>query len=255
MRLAGAIQKRKQVAALAESQFRDALSRVGSGLEKNADWFLRFCQINVESLTFDAKVTLWHDLLALVVLASRPDASKAGEKLSAMEASSWHYLESWPVHRSAASGTDEATDDFGQWWQSVLHLRTNIQERIESALNNYYPPLQLSNITVQLTPHGLIPVFPLDMFVKTTDSIRGADGAILIRLSLAIQKFGRYLHRCPACNSIFLAARKDQSFCNATCRSRIGMQRWRNGRASRSKRKTVVSRPKPAHRSTHKSKG
>lgn len=257
MRQAQPISRAKALADLAESQFREALGRVGAGLNKNAEWFLRFCTMPLNTLTREQRVELWHELLALILLATRLDLSKAGERLSTMEASSWNYLESWPMARNPLTGVSEPSEDYDRWWQWVQDLQFQIQERIEAALDHDYPPLRLSDISLQLTPDGLVPLFPLDMFVKTDTEgkdIRGADGAILIRLSLMLHKCGRHLHQCPACMSVFLAARKGQTFCSPTCRARIGMQRWRTANAS-SKRGSRESKREPSKQPHKKSKG
>lgn len=251
------INRAKALADLAETQFREALGRVGAGLNKNADWFLKFAEMALDTLTREQRIVLWHDLLALIILATRLDPSKAGERLSTVESGSWNYLESWPMARNPVTGVSEPNEDYDRWWQWVQDLHFQIQERIEAALDREYPPLRLSDIALQLTPDGLVPLFPLDMFVKKDTEgkdIRGADGAILIRLSLMLHKCGRHLHECPACQSPFIAVRRGQRFCSQNCRARIGMQRWRSTNAA-SKRGAKGSERKSIQRPHKKSKG
>jgi hypothetical protein len=217
-----------------ESQFRAALMRVGAGLEKNANWFIWFRDMHLPSLNSEDQLSLWHDLLTLAILASRPDSANSGSPLTQTERRSWRYLEHWPTQHHIETGKQHEG-----WWQWLEGLQMQVREAIDGALQNHYSPIRITDVSLQIGPHGLVPVFPLDMFVKTGDEqspIRGADGALLIRLARVLQRCGRNLHNCQACKTIFLAARKDQQFCSSNCRSRAGMQRWRVKQGAGNKR-------------------
>lgn len=249
-------QKRPGMVASAEAQFREALNRVGTGLEKNANWFLNFFRLDLVSLSPESQVLLWHDLLTLAMLASRPDASKAGTPLTKAEQSVWRYLEALPLERNTNTGSIARSDDYEGWWQWIVDLQMQVQEAIEGALHGDYIPLRLSDVNLQVSPHGLVPVFPLDMFTKNRErgsGIRGADGAVLIRLAWVLQRCGSNIRCCPACNTIFLATRKDQRFCTSNCRSRVGMQRWRTERGSPTKGRPTSQKSNRKHKSTHTS--
>ena len=254
----GSTQQVSEKQALAESQFREALSRVGTGLEKNAKWFLTFCGCHILCRSLEKRVQLWHDLLSLMILAARPDASKAGAPLTNMERDYWQYLEAWPFEHSPKTGSIKLRTEYQGWWNWVDTLRFQVDQIIDDVLVKRYSGLQLTNVSLSLEvgPHGLVPVFPLDMFVQETKDgsrIRGADGAVLIRLACVLQRCGDNIHGCPACNTTFLATRKDQEFCTSTCRSRVGMQRWRAKQAARTKPKSTSPKSNRKHTSPHPS--
>lgn len=244
--------------ALAELQFREALSRVGPGLGKNAKWFLAFCRLDLEYLSRESRVQLWHDLLSLVILAARPDASQAGAPLTNSEGSCWQYLEAWPFERSPKTGSIALRTEYQGWWNWVDTLRFQVEEIIDDVLEHQYSGLQLTNVSLSLRvgPHGLVPVFPLDMFVQETNDgsrIRGADGAVLIRLACVLQRCGDNIHCCQACKTTFLATRKDQQFCTSNCRSRMGMRRRRAKQDARTKPKSTSTKSNRKHTSPHPS--
>lgn len=211
-----------------ESEFREALSRLGASTEKNAKWFIAFAGLDFENLTHEQLLKCWHDLLALMILASRPPDLPANKALTTSEASSWRYLKGGQLDWDKHNGCFIKNDDYRAWWQWMASLQLQIRERIESALEDVYPPLELSHVTIYAHHGALLPVFPLDLFFRNDpESVRGADGPVLIRLALVLQLCGNKLRCCPACKNIYLAVRTDQRFCTATCRSRVGMASWR----------------------------
>lgn len=252
----GSTQQVSEKQALAESQFREALSRVGFGLKKNAKWFLTFRRLDLEYLSRESRVQLWHDLLSLVILAARPDASQAGALLTNMERDCWQYLESWPFERSPKTGSIKLRTEYQGWWNWVDALQEQVDEAIDDALKLRYQPLRLSDVSLVIGPYGFVPVFPLDMFVqknKDGSRIRGADAAVLIRLACVLQRCGRNIHCCRACKITFLATRKDQKFCTSNCRSRMGMRRRRAKQAARTKPKSTSPKSNRKHTSPHPS--
>lgn len=231
----------KEAEQTAERQFREGLSRVGTTLGKNLLWFINFSQLPLHALTVEQKLQLWHDLVAIMVLASRSPDLPGGRPLSSGESSFWQYLEACLGRNAIETGNS----DYQSWWHWIGELHLQIEELIYNVVEHQGTSLQLSHVRLDIGSHGLVPMFPLDMFTETNRDaaslIRGGDAPILVRLALAIHAYQNKVHRCPACENIFVALRSDQAFCTSNCRSRFGMKRWRAKQSSVRARTTEVA--------------
>jgi hypothetical protein len=231
-----------------EREFREALLRVGLRSIKNAEWFLALVQEPLEPDGAHSLVReqLWHDLLALGILASRsPDPKCQGAPLSEKERSVWRGASGLgrtiggPRDRTLEAGSFE----YRAWWTGIRRIQEQVSAGLNAALNKRCIDIPLAHVILRLgDPRNSGIVFPLDDLIvgkSVHDVHAGAEGAVLLRLKQLLDKYALLLRQCECdtCEKVFfIARRQDQQYCSSRCRMRIVMRNRRaRERASKSR--------------------
>jgi hypothetical protein len=229
--------------ALANAEFRLALSRVGATLRKNGEWLVRFASLKkpllAEGKHTQERADLWHDLLCLSVLANRARTDEVGRDLNEVESEDW---------RSATNfyRRPQAPHLYQAWWESVRHVRAEVYRVLDDLLRNEHVSLELTDTVcdIDLQGHRVLRV-PLASLILGGRMARASlQTAVLLRLAQILEK--HRLHRCAGCAVLFFAHRSDQEYHDRSCQMKFLMQRRRDkGSAPHKKSGKKSPRRKP----------
>ena len=228
------------VGRLANVEFRAALQRVGVGLRKNGEWLLRFIDTPLESKgphTVDREL-LWHDLLALGLLACRGESAQCGQELNEQEQRLWRSATDFYGSIWSSQKPLEHSFEYGHWWKSIRHLQRTVGVAIGEVLKDGETQLRLPDVIYEIKAPGKGQLtFPLDRL--TIDAERGsatagATSAVLLRLKHVLDSFISYISVCK-CETFFIKRRADQQYCTRQCQMRHLMQTKRATQEVRSR--------------------
>lgn len=214
----------------ANVKFREAVLRVGASLKRNAEWFLSFGQRTREDLELmphAQRVQLWHDLLVLSVLATRPTGNGAAVPLSADEEQAWTFAANWPEYPWTGQYPSPTSTEYHSWWSGMLNIHRAIDAALTEEIANRRPILYLEHVAFR----GNDVVFPVAAWRSTKEGTEwvDAEGAVLVQLLRVLQRFAGRFRQCRAwrpdsrarCRGVFVAHhRSDQTFCSTRCRVR-----------------------------------
>ena len=94
----------------------------------------------------------------------------------------------------------------------------------------------------QLWKHGVAPVTfsDLTLIVTLPGAVHARHGSLLVatkpktkefeyRVAVLLANHAGRIRPCKECQRIFLAARRDQLFCDPRCQMRVASRKWRKG--------------------------
>jgi hypothetical protein len=219
-----------------EDDFLRAWKRVGGiRLNKNGEWFLSLCreEFPAKGGHTSEREALWHDLLALGILACRT-ANDSGPKLSEEEHKQWESAARltrpgnlWPLE-----GPVEKSFEYRAWWNSVRGIRQRICTGVQDLLEGRTVRLCLASMIYEVPPQGghrlFFPFDRLTVGKGLNDVVAGLEGAVLLRFQQFLEKHAPLIRSCEGCNTTFIAHRRDQKFCRGACRAKLAMRRMRS---------------------------
>jgi len=215
--------------------YREAIKVTGTDLLSNAQWVLAFCRRDLTKFTSFERLQLWDQILALCILATRqPTKSTSDKTLTSAERQAWERASNWPRYPWDPKQTAEQSEEYDSWWQHLLGIHEIQCKTIEEATTGRPVEMPMTHIVLSPSPKGPIATFPLTSFRTSAEGTHfsGADGAMAVRLLQILQKYCGLIRRCPQCQGMFIASRKDQRFHDSGCRSMMGMRKKR-GRSAR----------------------
>ena len=109
--------------------------------------------------------------------------------------------------------------------KEAAHLQGTIQGYLEALWTNGVAPIIFSDLTVIVTLPGAFHDRYGSVLVATTPKTKEFEYRVAVLLA---HHAGRILP-CQECQRIFLAARRDQLFCDPRCQMRVASRKWRKG--------------------------
>jgi hypothetical protein len=225
----------------AQEAYREAIKVTGTDLLSNAQWFLKFGQRDLSKFTSYELLQLWNQMLAICILATRqPGKSASAKTLTTAERQHWERAANWPRFPWNPKQTPEQSEEYEAWLQHVLGIGEIVGKTNEQATTGQPVAMPMKEIVLVPSPKGPRPTFPLTSFRTSAEGTHfsGADGPMAVRLLQILQKYYGLIHRCPQCQDLFIARRKDQRFHDSGCRAMMGMRKKR-----RSARRPKSHRP------------
>ncbi len=224
----------------AEREFRQALQRVTLRAEESAEWFFEFCRKDLNLLSKEQREELWHDLLALSIVATRPNVDSLKGPLTPEERRQWQWAALWPRYPWDRKRPQDASFEHRNWWQEILNIQKKVDAAIAGILAQGRVLISLEHVAFEIGSGVMIPVFPLAAWTSVKDGtdFTGPEGAVLIRLVQVVNATGSRFHRCESgkCSKIFIMRRYMQKYCTNTCRSRVAMQNFRRAQHEKTTR-------------------
>jgi hypothetical protein len=225
----------------AEAAFREALQRVGVGETRNAEWFVRFKGLDLRALPEHELVTVWQDLLALCVLASRPRTVPPHTPLSDEERQRWQWAVGWPLHEKAQGNAG----DYQPWKHDIERIWERINAALDEALLGKKPIIWVDSIALQ---EGR-PVFPLTAWrvIREGVELLSAEGGVMVQLSKVLGVCTGRIKRCAAfregsrskCRGLFVASgRADRKTCSNACRVLLVMRKRQANKQDERRKRT-----------------
>lgn len=219
---------------------------MGAGLKRNAHWFLSWIQHEPELGTDPEMEQACLDLLALSLLATRDPATTAAKApLSSEECQQWTFAANQCRYFWAGDFTTpkQETLEYQDLLSEIRLTYTRVRNAIEQRLRGEIPAVLLDKVVIRFTSPSLTPLFPLAACWPIQDgtAFSGMEAPVLVRLAQVFQQYGGHFRRCPECQTVFLATRTDQTFCQPLHRARHGMRRL--SQANKPRRTTKGTTP------------
>ena len=187
--------------------------RVITGAEGEAGWLVRFLQLDLETFTPNEWMTLAYEVAAFVEtdLARKqtmPLVSATGWAMQAMPGEAYEYT--LPSRKEA-----------GQLQQTIKH-------HLENFWVNGMMPVRFKDLTLIVTPPGGVNERQGDILVATKPKSKEFE----YRMALVVAQHAGRIRMCHECERIFLAARRDQFYCDPRCQKRAASRKRKEGQTS-----------------------
>jgi hypothetical protein len=109
--------------------------------------------------------------------------------------------------------------------KEAVHLQGTIRGYLEALWTNAVAPIAFSDLTVIVTLPGAFHDRYGIVLVATKPKTKEFEYRVAVLLA---HHAGR-IRPCQECQRIFLAARRDQLFCDPRCQMRVASRKWRKG--------------------------
>jgi len=187
-----------------------ARERVTTTPNGEIGWLVNFIQLDLDALTPSEWMVLAYEVASFTE-ADGPDrhampiASACGWSVQAIPGETLEYT---------LPSRKEATQ-----------LQHTIRGHLEHLWKYAVAPVTFSDLTLVVTMPGALHARHGSLLVATKPKTKECEYRVAVLLA---HHAGR-IRACQECQRIFLAARRDQLFCDPRCQMRVASRKWRKG--------------------------
>ena len=173
-------------------------------------WLVHFIQIDLDALTPSEWMVLAYEVASFAE-ADGPDRhtlpiiSSSGWAVQAIPGEMLEYT--LPSRKEA------------------VQLQQTIQGHLEQLWQHAVAPVTVSDLTLVVTMPGALHARHGSLLVATKPKTKEFE----YRVAVSLAHYAGRVRRCRECQRIFLAARRDQLFCDPRCQMRVASRKWRKG--------------------------
>jgi len=193
---------------------RERIKGAGNG---EIGWLVNFIQLDLDTLTPSEWMVLAYEVATFTEVDFSqkhvfPVVSSCGWSVQALPGDTQHHT--LPSRKEAA------------------YLQVTIRGYLEALWTNAVAPITFSDLTVIVTLPGAFHDRYGSVLVATKPKTKEFEYRVAVLLA---HHAGR-IRTCQECTRIFLAARRDQLFCDPRCQMRVASRKWRKGNKKTSRK-------------------
>lgn len=193
-----------------DREMKKARERITTTTDGEIGWLVNFIQIDLDALTPSEWMVLAYEVASFAE-ADGPDrytlpiASTSGWTVQAIPGEMLEYT--LPSRKEA------------------MKLQQTIRGHLEQLWQHAVAPVTFSDLTLVVTMPGALHARHGSLLVATTPKTKEFE----YRVAVSLAHHAGRIRRCRECQRIFLAARRDQLFCDPRCQMRVASRKWRKG--------------------------
>jgi hypothetical protein len=187
-----------------------ARERIMTTANGEIGWLVQFIQLDLDSLTPSEWMVLAYEV------ASFAETDFSQKHILPVVSSSGWSVQALPgeTQRYTLPSRKEA-----------VHLQRTIRGYLEALWTNAVAPITFSDLTVIVTLPGAFHDRYGSVLVATKPKTKEFE----YRVAVLLANHAGRIRPCQECQRIFLAARRDQLFCDPRCQMRVASRKWRKG--------------------------
>ena len=180
-------------------------------------WLVQFIQRDLDTLTPSEWMVLAYEVASFAE-ADGPDrhampiASASGWAVQALPGETREYT--LPSRKEA------------------MQLQVTIRGHLEQLWQHAVAPVTFSDLTLIVTMPGALHAGHGSLLVMTTPKTKEFE----YRVAVSLAYHAGRIRPCQECQRIFLAARRDQLFCDPHCQMRVASRKWREASKKKSRK-------------------
>jgi hypothetical protein len=200
-----------------DREMKKARERITTTPNGEIGWLVQFIQRDLDILTPSEWMVLAYEVASFAE-ADGPDrhalptASASGWTVQAIPGETLEYT---------LPSRKEATQ-----------LQGTIRGHLEHLWEHSVAPVTFSDLTLIVTMPGALHARHGSLLVATTPKTKEFE----YRVAVSLAYHAGRIRPCQECQRIFLAARRDQLFCDPRCQMRVASRKWRKGSKKTSKK-------------------
>ncbi|MFY4729122.1 hypothetical protein [Nitrospira sp. BLG_2] len=189
-------------------EMRKGWERVTTVPDGAIGWLVKFIQLDLEALTPSEWMVNAYEVASFAEAAgpekhSLPVASASGWSVQALPEERLEYT--LPSRKEA------------------IQLQRTIRAHLEHLWQHGLAPVKFSDLTLIVTAPGALDDRSGSLLVSTKPKAKEFEYRVAVLLA---HNAGR-VRACEECQRIFVAARRDQLFCDPRCQMRVASRKWR----------------------------
>ena len=187
-----------------------ARERIMTTANGEIGWLVNFIQLDLDSLTPSEWMVLAYEVASFAE-ADGPDrhtmpiASASGWSVQAIPSESLEYT--LPSRKEA------------------MQLQRTIRGNLEHLWQHAIAPVTFSDLTIIVTLPGAFHERRGSILLSTKPKSKEFE----YRFAVLLAHHAGRVRTCQECPRVFLAARRDQLFCDPRCQMRVASRKWRKG--------------------------
>ena len=187
-------------------------------------WLVNFIQLDLDTLTPSEWMVLAYEVASFAEAESpgthtMPIVLASGWSVQAIPGEILHYT--LPSRKEA------------------IQLQRTIQGYLEHLWTHAVAPVTFADLTLVVTMPGALHARHGSILVATKPKTKEFE----YRFAVLLAHHAGRIRRCQECQRIFLAARRDQLFCDPRCQMRVASRKWRRTRPTRAMAQTTNRKP------------
>ncbi len=194
-----------------------ARQRVTATPDGAMGWLVRFIQLDLEALTPSEWMVMAYEAASFV---EAPGPEK--HTLPIASASGW----------SVQALPEERLDYTLPSRKEAIQLQRIVRAHLEHLWQDGIAPIRFSDLTLIVTVPGTLDERHGSLLVSTKPKAKEFEYRVAMLLT---QNSGR-VRLCQECQRVFLAARRDQLFCDPRCQMRVASRKWRKANKKKLKK-------------------
>ena len=193
-----------------DREMKKARERITTTANGEIGWLVQFIQIDLDALTPSEWMVLAYEVASFAE-AYGPDRhtlpiiSSSGWAVQAMPGETLEYT--LPSRKEA------------------MQLQRTIRGHLEHLWQHAIAPVTFSDLTIVVTMPGAFHDRHGSLLVATKPKTKEFE----YRFAVLLAHHAGRVRVCQECPRIFLAARRDQLFCDPRCQMRVASRKWRKG--------------------------
>lgn len=191
-----------------DREMKKARERITTTPNGEIGWLVNFIQLDLDALTPSEWMVLAYEVASFAE-ADGPDrhampvASASGWTVQAIPGETLEYT--LPSRKEA------------------IQLQRTFRGHLEHLWQHAIAPVTFSNLTLVVTMPGAFHARHGSLLVATTPKTKEFE----YRVAVSLAYHAGRIRPCQECQRIFLAARRDQLFCDPRCQMRVASRKWR----------------------------
>ena len=207
-----------------DREMKKARERITTTANGEIGWLVQFIQRDLEALTPSEWMVLAYEVASFAEAEgpnrhALPVAIASGWTVQAIPGETLEYT--LPSRKEA------------------MHLQVTIRGHLEQMWQHGVAPITFSDLTLMVIMPGAFHARHGSLLVATTPKTKEFE----YRVAVSLAYHAGRVRRCRECQRIFLAARRDQLFCDPRCQMRVASRKWRKGRPTRKMDQPKVGKP------------
>ena len=200
-----------------DREMKKARERITTTPNGEIGWLVQFIQRDLDILTPSEWMVLAYEVASFAE-ADGPDrhaipiASASGWTVQAIPGETLEYT--LPSRKEA------------------MHLQGTIRGHLEHLWQHAVAPVTFSDLTLVVTMPGAFHARHGSLLVATKPKTKEFE----YRVAVSLAYHAGRIRPCQECQRIFLAARRDQLFCDPRCQMRVASRKWRKGSKKKSRK-------------------
>ena len=211
--------KRQGIEQQFQQEMTKAWERVTSAPNGQIGWLIKLIQLDLEALTPSEWMVIAYEVASFAEATgsdkySVPLASASGWSVQALPGDTLEYT--LPSRKEA------------------IQLQRTIRAHVEQLWQHGAAPIRFSDLTLVVMAPGAIDDRHGSMLVSTKPKSKEFE----YRVAVVLAEYAGRIRSCQECQRIFLAARRDQLFCDPRCQMRVASRKWRTIQKKKLKKET-----------------
>ena len=191
-------------------EMKKARERITTTPNGEIGWLVNFIQLDLESFTPSEWMVLAYEVASFAEVNgpdrhAMPIASASGWTVQAIPGETLEYT--LPNRKEA------------------IQLQRTIRGHLEHLWQHAIAPVTFSDLTLVVTMPGALHDRHGSLLVATKPKTKEFE----YRFAVLLAHHAGRVRVCQECPRIFLAARRDQLFCDPRCQMRVASRKWRKG--------------------------